>query len=205
MLECVGEIPNAVMQRQTSTNKKWAVLKSTKQTPTKRQNTHHRNTKVIKTVEFNQEQQQSRDGPAYDVTKDRGWQKVIRELHTRGWWGLSERDYTGELNQGKHEVGVKLRHTSETRLQSKVENNRKTLVNREARTHSETPRGTRKHGEQCCKKCATKSKDKGGNPKSMILIYVKSWNWEWVSLLSWACFNTKVGKTGLVLLLSKIQ
>lgn len=53
----------------------------------------------------------------------------------------------------------------ETRLQSKVENNRKTLVNREARTHSETPRGTRKHGEQCCKKCATKSKDKGGNPK----------------------------------------
>lgn len=48
------------------------------------------------------------------------------------------------------------------------------LVNREARTHSETPRGTREHGEQCCKKCTTKSKDKGGNPKSMILIYVKS-------------------------------
>lgn len=113
MLEGVGEIPNAVTQRQTSTNKKWAVLKSTKQTPTKRQNTHRRNTKVIKTVEFNQEQQQSRDGPAYDVTKDRGWQKVIREWHTRGWWGLSERDYTGELNQGKHEVEVKLRHTSE--------------------------------------------------------------------------------------------
>lgn len=54
-----------------------------------------------------------------------------------------------------------------TRLQSKVENNRKTLVNREARTHSESEEGQ-----------GNMSKDKGGNPKSMILIYVKNWNWE---------------------------
>lgn len=65
----------------------------------------------------------------------------------------------------------------ETRLQSKVENNQKTHVNREARTHSETPRGTREHGEQCCKNVPQRAKIREEiNPKSMILIYFKSWS-----------------------------